>query len=283
MPADETTTLLGEFDDKGLINYMVRNQPLFKKVEFIRKTYGILAMWLLLSFVISTPFMRDQQGTVDWLSHHNWILWLAVVVLCLQMAFYLTICAFLYTGQNMLFRVYRNMLKKFPVNYLWTLLYVASFTLVVDSALSAFGWALVAYAFLYTAIAVLGVLLYTYAIRNPDFKQLYAYLVPIGTAVIIWISLVAFADVHTERLEHGVAMFLSIMFGWIVVFDTQLIFGTKIERGRKYPYIVSMYAMAAYEMYFDLFIHFYLGALNLFPGGETDDPEVKESLSRDDI
>jgi len=58
------------------------------------------------------------------------------------------------------------------------------------------------------------------------------------------------------------------MFGWIVVYDTQLIFGAKVERGRKYPYQTRMYAMAAYEMYFDLFMHFYLGALNLFPAGE---------------
>lgn len=263
--------------DEGLANYMVRNQFTWKKVEFIRKTYGILAVWLVISFLISLPFMRDQLGTVTWLSAHSWILWLAAVVLFLQISFYLVVLGFLATGQHMLLLVYLKMLIAFPVNYVWTLLYVVSFTLIVDSALASFNFANIGYAFLYTALAVLGLYFYTYAVRNPDFKQLYGYLVPVATAVLVWIALHVWADVNEHRLEHFIAILLSILFGWVVVFDTQLIFGAKTERGRKYPYQVTMYAMAAYEMYFDLFIHFYLGALNLFPAGEVDDPLTAEA------
>merc|ERR1719326_1891176 len=110
--------------------------------------------------------------------------------------------------------------------------------------------------------------------KTPDFKQLYGYLVPVATGVFIWFCLRAFGGGCS--LENFVSILLSIMLGWIVVFDTQLIFGTKPERGRTYPYQVRMYAMAAYEMYFDLFINFYLGALNLFPAGEQDDPLTAE-------
>lgn len=260
--------------DEGLVNYMVKNQFTWKKVEFIRKTYGILMLWLFISFLISIPFMNDQQGTINWLSDHSWILWLATIVLFLQIAFYLTVLGFLATGQNLLLLVYIKMLVAFPFNFVWTLFYVVSFTLVVDAALAAFNFARVCNVYLFTTFVVLALTLYTYAIKTPDFKQLYGYLVPVATGVFIWFCLRAFGGGCS--LENFVSILLSIMLGWIVVFDTQLIFGTKTERGRKYPYQVRMYAMAAYEMYFDLFINFYLGALNLFPAGEQDDPLTAE-------
>lgn len=259
-----------EFDE-GLVNYMVRNQYTWKKVEFIRRTYGILLLWLLVSFLISLPFIRNQKGTIDWLSDHSWIFWLAAITLVLQISFYLAVVGFLATGQNLLLVVYLKMMNAFPANFVWTLLYVVSFTLIINSALAAFDCAVMCYTFLYSAIAVLGLYAYTRAVKNPDFKQLYGYMVPITTAVIILFALRIFAD-GNDHWQHVVAVLLSIVMGWIVVFDTQLIFGAKVERGRKYPYQVGMHAMAAYEMYFDMFIHFYLGALNVFPVGEMEDP-----------
>jgi FtsH-binding integral membrane protein len=259
-----------EFDE-GLVNYMVRNQFTWKKVEFIRHTYSILLLWLVISFLISMPFIHNQRGTIDWLSNHSWIFWLAAITLFLQISFYLVVLGFLATGQNLLLVVYLKMMNAFPANFVWTLLYVVSFTLIINSALAAFDCAVMCYTFFYTAIAVLGLYAYTYAVKNPDFKQLYGYMVPVTTAVVILFALRIFAD-GSNHLQHFVAVLVSIVMGWIVVFDTQLIFGAKVERGRKYPYQVGMYAMAAYEMYFDLFIHFYLGALNVFPAGEMEDP-----------
>jgi len=265
-----------EFDE-GLVNYMVRNQYVWKKVAFIRNTYGILAFWLLVSFLISLPFINNPQGTMSWMEDHSWILILSCVVLFLQIGFYLTVLGFLFTGQNMLLLVYLKMMAIFPVNYVWASLYVASFTLVLDSALAAFNFAGICFVFLYTAVAVLGLIFYTYLMKNADFKQLYGYLVPVCTAFLIALVLHLVADADGNKLGHSVALLLSIMLGWIVVYETQLIFGTKIERGRKYPYQTTMHGMAAYEMYFDLFVNFYLGALNLFPAGEADDPLIAEA------
>jgi len=260
--------------DEGLLNYMVRNQPLVKKVQFIRKTYGLLLLWLFISILISRPFQRDPQATMMWVSEHSWIMWVACIFLVLQIAFYLTVAAFLLTGQNLLLLVYLKLLRAFPLNFLWTLVYVACFSYVVNAALASFGLSMLTCVFLYTAIAVLGIWFYTYVARQADFKQLYGYLVPVFTAVLIWLFLLIFCDAYDHRFEHTAAILISIMLGWIVVFDTQLIFGTKAERGRKYPYQTSMCTMAAYEMYFDLFVHFYLGSLNLFPAGESDDPST---------
>jgi len=257
--------------DEGLTNYMVKNQFTWQKVSFIRKTYGILLVWLTISYLISLPFMKDQQSTVDWFGEHSWILWLAAVVLFLQISFYLVVVAFLATGQNLALLIYIKIMNAFPTNYVWSLLYVVSFTLVVNAALAAFGFGQISCVFLYTAIAVLGLLLYTYAIKNADFKQLYGYTVPVASAVLIACFQRLFGDT-SHFLEHLIGLVLSIALGWIVMYDTQLICGAKVERGRKYPYTSRMYGMAAFEMYFDIFIHFYLGALNLFPAGAADDP-----------
>jgi len=254
--------------DEGLTNYMVRNQYTWQKIGFIRKTYGILLVWLVISFLISIPFMMHQEGTVNWFGENSWMLWLAAVVLFLQVGFYLTVVAFLASGQSLLLVVYLKIMTAWPSSYVWSLLYVVSFTLVLNAALAAFGFAMISCAFLYTAIAVLGLVLYTYAVKNADFQQLYGYLVPVVTAVSLSFCVHAFGDTQNNAVQHTIGLGLSILFGWIVVYETQLIFGTKNERGRKYPYQVHMHAMAAYEMYFDLFVHFYLGALNLFPAGQ---------------
>jgi len=171
--------------DEGLVNYMVKNQYTWQKVQFIRKTYGMLIVCLFCSYMISIPFMRDPQGTINWFAEHSWILVLAAVTLFLQISFYLTVVAFLATGQNLLLLVYIKLMSAFPANYVWTLLYVVSSTLVVNAALAAFGFAMISCVFLYTMIAVLGLLLYTYAVKNADFKQMYGYIVPVATAGLI--------------------------------------------------------------------------------------------------
>lgn len=260
--------------DRGLVNYMVKNKYNWEKLIFIRKTYGMLACFLFLSFLISIPFMKHQQGSVAWLYSESWILWIAAVLIGLQLVFYLVVLGFLYTGQNLLLKAYIIMLISFPLNFVWVGVYTIGFTIVFDTALASFNYAFVSHVFLYTFFTVLALILYTYAVKNCDFKQLYCYLVPFWTAAAIWACLHIFGDASTKEhaFEHFIAVGASIILGWIVCYDTQLIFGTKLERGRKYPYQESMYSMAAYEMYFDMFIHFYLGSLNLFPAGEVDDP-----------
>lgn len=261
----EKAPLMAKAFEEGLTNYMVKNQYHDQKLLFIRKTYGLLMMWLVFSMLLSIPFLRNQQGTVDWLMSHSWILWLSGTLLFLQTGFYLLVCAFLYTGQHMLLLVYIKMMIRFPFNYIWTLLYVSTFTVILNTALASFGWAPTCWVYIYTALAVLSVFLYTYAVRHADFKHLYAYLVPLFNAIIITMVLALAADVYNDSAAHALAVLVSIVFGWIVIYDTQLIYGSRQERGRKYPYTVEMIQMAAYEMYFDIFVHFYLGALNLFP------------------
>lgn len=258
--------------DEGLVNYMVRNQYTWQKVAFIRKTYSLLIVWLFISYLISIPFMRNPEGVVNWFGTHSFILYFAALVLFVQMAFYLTVVAFLAKGQNLMLLLYIKLMVAFPANYVWTLAYVVCFSLIVNSALAAFGFAMISCVFLYTTLAVLGLLAYTYAVKNADFKTLYAYWVPVITATLVALCLQLSGDAKSNFLEHFIGLLLSIALGWIVVYDTQLTFGAKVERGRKYPYQDRMHAMAAFEMYFDLFVHFYLGALNLFPAGQMDDP-----------
>merc|ERR1719379_3405149 len=60
-------------------------------------------------------------------------------------------------------------------------------------------------------------------------------------------------------LYHRVAAGIgSIIFGWIIVYDTQLIFGSAAASdSRKYEYTIDMYAFAAFELYLD-FVNFFI-------------------------
>lgn len=253
--------------NEGLGNLMIKNEPVYQKIRFIRPCYGVLIVYLLLSTLISIPFINNADGTMLLLGEHNWILWTCVWLLFLQIGFYLTALLMLARGMNILFRGYVVLMTMRPINYIWGVVYVSCFTIVVDAALTAWGLTGLCFMYVHTLLNVMGLFIYTYAARNPDFKQLYAYLVPVAVAV--------FTTSLSLILRHEVrwaALALSVFLGWMVVYETQLIFGTKLERGRKYPYQNGMYIMAGNEMYFDLFIHFYLGALSLFKTGDLNDP-----------
>jgi hypothetical protein len=255
--------------NQGLGTLMVKNEPTWQKVDFIQRCYGLLMVYLLVSTLISIPFIENPNGIMLFLGEHNWIMWLAVVMLFLQIGYYMTVLILLSRGLNVCFRGYLAIMAKTPINYIWAVTYVCSFTIVVNAALAAWGQSHLCYVYAYTLLGVMGLLTYTHTVKNPDFKQMYAYLVPIAIAFLTWVILALFSD--QVKLP---ALILSVLLGWMVVYETQLIFGTKLERGRKYPYQVGMYIMASYEIYFDLFIHFYLGALNLFKTGDLDDPST---------
>lgn len=253
--------------NQGLGNLMIKNESVWQKVDFIRRCYGLLIVFLLLSTLISIPFLRNPNGTMLFLGEHSGIMWLAALSLFVQVGFYLTVLLMLKQNMNVCFRGYLVIMTKPAWAFSWAMVYVSSFTLVIDATLTAWGQSSLCYVYAYTLYGVMGLLLYTYAVKNADFKQMYAYLVPISLALLVWAVDALFS--HEVKLA---ALSLSVLLGWMVVYETQLIFGTKVERGRKYPYSPQMYIMAAYEMYFDLFIHFYLGALNLFKTGDLDDP-----------
>jgi len=255
--------------NEGLGNLMIKNEPVYQKVRFIRPCYGLLIVYLMLSTLLSIPFINNANGTMLFLGEHSWILWLCVGLLFLQTGFYLTTLLMLARNMNLLFRGYVVLMNSTPINYIWGVIYVSCFTIVVDACLTA--WALTGLCFIYvhTLLNVMGLLFYTYASRNPDFKQMYAYVVPVAVAFFT-----TSLQLLLREQVRWAALVLSVLLGWMVVYETQLIFGTKIERGRKYPYQNGMYIMAGNEMYFDLFIHFYLGGLSLFKTGDLNEPSA---------
>lgn len=269
MPQD-TTESTPIYDELQLPrNDKIKDEPVSMKLNFIRPCYGLLIVYLLLSTLISIPFLENPNTTMLVLAENSWIMWLAVVVLTLQVAFYLVVLLTLSRRRDEFFKVYISMMVRTPINIIWGALYVSCFTTVVDAALTAWGQSDLCYVFVYTLLGVMGLLFYTYAMKNADFTHMYGYLVPIFTAVFLSIVMALFS-----LKVHWTALALSVLLGWIVVYETQLIFGTKLERGRKYSYQVGMYVMAANEMYFDLFIHFYLGALGVIKPGEPDDRTI---------
>merc|ERR1719482_2580163 len=106
-------------------------------------------------------------------------------MLFLQMSFYLTVLLLLKSNMNVLFRGYLVIMTKPALAYTWAVIYVSSFTLVVDAALTAWGQSVLCYVFSYTLLSVMGLMIYIHVVKNADFKQMYAYCVPIYVALLV--------------------------------------------------------------------------------------------------
>lgn len=261
--------------DQNISDYMVRNQLIPDRLSFIRRVYGILGFLLALSFLVSWPFIRDPQGALNavTLGSYRWMSDVATFCIVVQLLFYMSVLVALALRFYGLFAVYLKMMTQWVlVSILYSIVYASSFALIIASTLATYEVVEILYFYMFTAITVLVLFGYTF-LKKADFKDLYAYLVPFAMAVIYRIILAVFYSEQTAGWKGylwSFACILSFFFGWTIVFDTQLIFGEKPLRGRKYPYMTSMYMFAAHEMNFD-FVYLFLQSLGLFPGPTSED------------
>merc|ERR1719443_1392603 len=173
----------------GIGGTMIKNEAIFEKVRFIRRCYGLPIAFLLLSTLISVPFINHSNETMLTIGNHHWMLILAVVAIFLQMSFHLTVLVMLKKDMNVLFRGYLVIMNKPATGCIWAAVYVSSFTFIVDAALTAWGQQNLCHVYVYTLVSVMGLMVYTHAIKNPDFKEMYAYCVPVYAAFLIWVTM----------------------------------------------------------------------------------------------
>merc|ERR1712194_708160 len=106
-----------------------------------------------------------------------------------------------------------------------------------------------------------------YAVRTQaDFTGSGAYVVVmlVGLLLLLMVSTLLPNSTLVQKLVAG---FGATIFGFIIVYDTQQIFGSSSKAfgggQRAIEYTVDMYAFAAWNLYLD-FINFFLYMLQLF-------------------
>jgi hypothetical protein len=243
------------------------------KQHFIEQAYGVCLACLILAFLVSFPIMRNPSGALWFFSYHSYLIFIVMFIWVIQILFFLSALAALQVyGDKIMLDAYTTVLGcQWWKCAIWAAVFTMCSALLVAMILTAFDYTNICIVYLYTAFHILLLYAFIYCFKKKaDFSTMYGYCVPIFGAVVMGCCTKWFmTDPTGLSLDRLIALFISVGLGWIIVFDTQLIFGERADgKGRKYPYFSDQWAFAGYEMYFDFFF-FCFQSFKLIPGPAT--------------
>jgi hypothetical protein len=260
MTARENAPLLGEggnvqvfesasTDDKTLPDEI--------RVGFIMKTYGLLTYMLVITFSITTPFIfNSRKDVAAFMSAHPWIpIVTGVTFLALYMLNFCVMISAMCSGE--LVQAYLRMFKTFPQNICFITVVASCFGVLMGGICLQYTAQSVLLVFALCACIVVG--LTVYAVKTKaDFTGMGAYIF-VAVLGLIFTGIICsfFPMVPGGMMDRAIGGIGSMIFGFIIVYDTQLIFGNSKFTGgeRQMQFTIDMYAFAAYHLYLD-FINF---------------------------
>lgn len=151
---------------------------------------------------------------------------------------------------------YLKMFVTVPWNYLYLMTYATFMGGVLGMICLQYKAASVCLVFATCAIVIIALTFYAIYTKS-DFTGMGGYILVLLVGLMLTGIITLFIPIGpvVNRIIGGVG---SIVFGFIIVYDTQLIFGSQCSSGaRKYEYTIDMYAFAAFELYLD-FVNFFL-------------------------
>jgi FtsH-binding integral membrane protein len=141
-----------------------------------------------------------------------------------------------------------------------------TFGLLVGNICAEYKQESVVFVFFATSVMICG--LTAYAVKtSADFTSMGAYVM----VAVLGLMLASIISMFVGGMGGIMAGFGAMVFGFIIVYDTQLIFGNSTpvpseyshhQHQRQFEYTLDMYAFAAYQLYLD-FINFFLYMLRL--------------------
>lgn len=242
------------------------HMPASIRMDFIKKVYGILIVMLLVSFGIAAPFVYSTASTMTFYTRDcPWILTLCLVLLAVQQVMNVAIGCEACTGGSTFIRAYLNMFKTVPFNYIFLLTYAACFGVLIGFTCAQYKAASVGMVFLMTAGIMVGLTIFAITTSH-DFSGfgMYIFAMLIGLILLGVVSMLFPVPIlHTAMAAIG-----AVIFSFVIIYDTQLIFGTVAASAsrsniQKIEFTVDMYAFAAYQLYLD-FVNMFLYLLQLF-------------------
>jgi len=236
------------------------------RLGFVKKVYGILGMMLLLTFAVSLPFVLMADKAQLFILQHVWILYIAVGVVIAQLVFDMAAsCQGLCCGSTGLFQSYFWMMRTAPWNYMYLTLWSLCLGVVVGFICAQYTAQSVLLVFALTAVLIIALTIY--AVRTQaDFTGCGAYIMVALLGLLMTICVYSFfpSSVVVTKIVAGLG---ATLFGFIIVYDTQQIFGSASANfggGKRHiEYTLDMYAFAAWNLYMD-FLNFFLYMLQLF-------------------
>lgn len=252
-----SSTLLKEDSDVDgaleEVDMKVDWMPASVRLGFIRKVYGIVTAMLLVSLSAAVPFVLWGDAATGFLRSHPWIYWASFAVFLSQMLANLFLVTAGCLCRQRAVSLYMEMFKRAPWNYAYMFLHASSMGVLVGFACARCGRSDVALAFGLTAVLVLSATAYAYVTQN-DFTGYGMYVMDL--ALVLVFLLLAPLIGGGGFLKHLPTALGALVFGFVTVYDSQLIFGTATKNvtqsacGR-IAFSVDMYAFAAFQLYLD--------------------------------
>lgn len=230
------------------------------RVNFVTKVYGIMFTMLLITFGLASPFVFDTKDTLHWMKAHIWLFWICLAFLLFQQIFHMCMMMEMCMGNGNLFKNYIWMFKTVPWNYLYLLVYASVMGLVIGVITTAYTMESVCMVFVLTAGILAGLTVYAVTTKN-DMTDMGGYIV-VAILGLLFMSFIGFFFPIGSVFHRIIGGIGAIIFGFIIVYDTQLIFGSISTEERQFEFTLDMYAFAAFHLYLD-FINFFLYMLRL--------------------
>jgi FtsH-binding integral membrane protein len=247
----------------------VKDQPPEIRTGFITKTYGLVFYMLLITSSISMPFfLNDRADVLTWLGAHPYILPLAISVMvgfyALNLAMVMSMVCCRSDG---CYKMYMKMFTTFPVNLIFLTVFAAAFGCMVG--IICMEYKVQSVVWIFGMCAVLIIALTIYAVKTKaDVTGMGPYILVAVICFLMTGLILSLVDAAGGELGAGTNKIMgglgAMLFGFLIVYDTQLIFGNSQYSGgeRQIQYTIDLYAFAAFQLYLD-FINFFIYMLQL--------------------
>jgi len=239
-----------------------KNVPAEVRRDFVVKVYGLVITMLLISFGLASPFVFKQAVMDKWIFEHAWVLWTCAGFLLLQHVFHMALMMEMVCGGGACMKAYLRMFMTVPINLAYLFTYATFMGVVLGMICLEYQAPSVCLVFGLCAVIITALTIYAVTTKA-DFTGMGAYILVAVMGLLLTGFICAFLPLGPvkHRIIGGLG---SIIFGWIIVYDTQLIFGSAsgTDTIRKYEYTIDMYAFAAFELYLD-FVNFFIYMLRL--------------------
>jgi len=237
-----------------------KNVPANIRLGFVTKVYGIVGYMLLISFGVASPFVfrPDEMKNYVFVQFP----WIGYMVCGLFLAQYMinflvvigSCCA------PSILQIYLRMFKMVPWNFLYLTVTAVTFGFGIGFVCTQYQANSVVFVFILSFFMI--VALTAYAVHtNADVTGMgmYIFAALIGF-MLLSLLCVFFGGPTFNNLIAGLG---CMLFGFLIVYDTQLIFGSASAGGeRKHEYTIDMYAFAAFQLYLDI-INFFIYMLRV--------------------
>jgi len=242
-----------------------RDLPPEIRMNFVKKVYGILIAMLLISFGIVYPFVFNTRPTEEVMKRHPEILGICIVLLLAQQIVNIAMMLETCCGGGPCFRTYMKMFVTVPYNYIFLFTYAVCFGVLLGFVCVQYTASSVGLVFALTAAVMIALTVFAVFTKH-DFTGFGMYICAMFTGLFL-LSILGFF-IPGDFFHTAIAVAGAVLFSFVIIYDTQLIFGTaSLDLGnsaaRKIEFTVDMYAFAAYQLYLD-FVNMFLYLLRWF-------------------